>query len=116
MHKVSTSITINATPHEIWLALVDFPGWAYWNPFLRDIEGVALKGERVRVTMNPDYETLFNRIREIDPDNTMVDAIILNKSSSIKPLITAYDPRSVIIRKSRKKILLHSHYVPTHPS
>ncbi|WP_020568661.1 SRPBCC domain-containing protein [Neolewinella persica] len=101
MHQLTTSIIINATPDEVWLALVDFPGWASWNPFLRDMEGVALKGERVRVTVNPDYETLFERMRDIDPDNMMGDGVVLNKSSSFKPLITAYEPATLLRWKQR---------------
>jgi hypothetical protein len=96
MHQLSTNITINATPDEVWLTLVDFPGWESWNPFLRDLEGVALKGERVRVTVNPDYSSLAEERWEQNPDDPMANALVLNKSSSFHPLITAYTPAALL--------------------
>lgn len=96
MHQLSTQITINATPDEVWLALVDFPSWEHWNPFLRDLEGVALKGERVQVTINPDYASLAEEMWEQDPDNAMANALVLNKSSGFNPQITAYNPAALL--------------------
>lgn len=90
MPQTTNTITINASPDEVWLALVDFPSWSSWNPFLQDVEGVALPGERVKVTVNPNYASLNLRMREIDSENMMSDAIVLNKSSRYKPTITDY--------------------------
>lgn len=96
MHQLSTQITISASPDGVWLALIDFPRWESWNPFLRDLEGIALKGEQVRVTVNPDYAALAEEMWEQDPDNSMADAIVLNNSSSFNPLITAYTPGTLL--------------------
>jgi hypothetical protein len=96
MNQLTTQITINATPDEVWLTLIDFPGWASWNPFLRDLEGLALNGERVRVTVNPDYASLAEEMWEQERNDSMENAIVLNKSSSFKPLITSYTPASLL--------------------
>lgn len=90
MPSVTTKITINASPAEVWLALVNFPAWELWNPFICDIEGVALAGEKVKITVRPDYTALDKRMDANDPGNLMSGATVVNKSSSFKPTITHY--------------------------
>jgi hypothetical protein len=53
MHEVRTEIDISATPARIWEVLTDFPAHAQWNPFVRSIEGQALKGDHLLVTIQP---------------------------------------------------------------
>lgn len=96
MLSITNEITIAATPEDVWLALVDFPRWENWNPFLRDLEGVALAGERVKVTVNPDYAALHARLHDLYPDRQLSEGVVLNKSSSFRPRITHYQPAALL--------------------
>ena len=40
---LTTQITINASPEEIWTELIDFKSYPEWNPFINKIEGIPLK-------------------------------------------------------------------------
>lgn len=53
MHEVRTQIDISATPARIWEVLTDFPAHAHWNPFVRSIEGQALKDQQLSITVQP---------------------------------------------------------------
>jgi hypothetical protein len=53
MHRLDTQIEINASAARVWSILMDFPGYARWNPFVRSIEGRAKVGEPLRVFIQP---------------------------------------------------------------
>jgi hypothetical protein len=53
MHEIITSIEIEAPPHRVWTTLIDFPAHPKWNPFIRNLEGSARVGDRLRVSIQP---------------------------------------------------------------
>jgi hypothetical protein len=53
MHEIRTEIEIESTPERVWSILVDFAAHTQWNPFLRSIEGVAKKREKLKVFIQP---------------------------------------------------------------
>ncbi len=50
---VYSQIEIDAPPHRVWDALVDFDAYPGWNPFIRTIGGAARPGGRLRVEIHP---------------------------------------------------------------
>ena len=48
-HIIDASITIDATPEEVWEVLVDFNAWESWNDFIPTVEGNLQVGERLRI-------------------------------------------------------------------
>lgn len=53
MQRLETQIEIDAPAARVWSILMDFPGHARWNPFVRSIEGLAKVGESLRVFIQP---------------------------------------------------------------
>lgn len=53
MHEVRTEIEIEATPERVGSILLDFPSHPEWNPFVRCIEGFAIVGDRLTVSIQP---------------------------------------------------------------
>lgn len=53
MHRLETSIEINAPAERVWSVLMDFPSHARWNPFVRSIEGNPTVGESLQVFIQP---------------------------------------------------------------
>ena len=51
MHRLETSIEINASAERVWSLLMDFPAYPRWNPFVRSIEGNPSAGESLRVVI-----------------------------------------------------------------
>lgn len=49
MKTITTSIEIDASPHEIWDVLVDFPSHARWNPFFARVEGKPVMGTTLTI-------------------------------------------------------------------
>lgn len=54
MQELKTEIEIGASAAKVWNLLLDFPGHAGWNPFIRSIEGKAGAGERLQVRVQPE--------------------------------------------------------------
>lgn len=50
MKTISTSITIDASPAQVWHQLVDFAAHEDWNPFFASIEGEAIVGSSIVIT------------------------------------------------------------------
>jgi len=57
MHRLDTQIEINASAERVWSILMDFPGHARWNPFVRSIEGVPTVGKSLSVFIQPAGST-----------------------------------------------------------
>lgn len=53
MHRLDTSIEINASAERVWSLLMDFPAYPRWNPFVRSIEGTPSAGESLKVLIQP---------------------------------------------------------------
>src|SRR5688572_7566406 len=53
MDEIITTTEINAPPRTIWTVLLDFPAYAEWNPFVRNIEGFPQVGETPEVSIHP---------------------------------------------------------------
>ena len=49
MRDIVTAIEINASPERVWQVLTGFPSYAQWNPVVRQIQGEAIPGSRLRV-------------------------------------------------------------------
>ena len=50
---VETTIEIDATARRVWSVLMDFEAYPEWNPFVRGIQGSAMAGQRLRVSICP---------------------------------------------------------------
>jgi hypothetical protein len=53
MHRLETSIDINATAARVWSLLMDFSAYERWNPFVRSIEGKPKVGQALNVYVQP---------------------------------------------------------------
>ena len=53
MHRLDTQIEISASAERVWSLLMDFPGHARWNPFVRSIEGTPTVGGSLNVFIQP---------------------------------------------------------------
>lgn len=53
MLEIRTEIHIAAVPQRVWDVLMDFPGHAAWNPFVRSVSGTPAVGERLQVRIQP---------------------------------------------------------------
>jgi len=53
MKHMTSEITINATPEEVWTVLVDLDSYPEWNPYIVKAVGTAIQGSRLAVTLCP---------------------------------------------------------------
>ena len=54
MRELITSIDIEGTPEMVWATLMDFDHYPGWNPFVVEISGRPVPGERLAVNLrNP---------------------------------------------------------------
>lgn len=51
--NVETSIEIEAPAALVWSVLLDFDSYFEWNPFVLGIQGLAIPGERLHVSIRP---------------------------------------------------------------
>lgn len=54
MREIRTEIDINAPAAKVWQTLMDFNGWANWNPIVNAANGNAAKGSKLDITMKGD--------------------------------------------------------------
>ncbi|HYF04020.1 MAG TPA: SRPBCC domain-containing protein [Patescibacteria group bacterium] len=53
MTEIRTEIDINAPAEKVWGILQDFKKYPEWNPFIKHAEGIVLKGEFLKVHIEP---------------------------------------------------------------
>jgi hypothetical protein len=53
---ISTQITINAAPGQVWAVLTDFEKYPEWNPFIRSISGEVAVGNDINIVVQPATE------------------------------------------------------------
>lgn len=51
--ELETAIEIDAPAALVWSVLLDFDTYPEWNPFVLGIQGPAIPGERLRVSVRP---------------------------------------------------------------
>ncbi|MFK7971677.1 MAG: SRPBCC family protein [Bacteroidia bacterium] len=52
MKKITTAITLNASPEQVWEVLMNFEAYPSWNPFITSIQGEAKLGNQLVNTIN----------------------------------------------------------------
>ncbi|MFC4245509.1 SRPBCC family protein [Natribaculum luteum] len=53
MKQIEVFEEIDAPPDVVWDVLLEFDTYPEWNPFVREIEGLPVVGERLRVRIQP---------------------------------------------------------------
>lgn len=51
MKEKKTEIFIESSPENVWKVLIDLNGWKEWNPAVREVDGEAKLGSKLKVTM-----------------------------------------------------------------
>ncbi len=49
--EITTQITINATPEQVWSVLTNFDTYGEWNPFIEYITGDVQQGNKIKVKL-----------------------------------------------------------------
>lgn len=52
-HRIETEQALPATPPQVWSLLMDFERHPHWNPFIRQIQGMAQVGQTLKVRVQP---------------------------------------------------------------
>ncbi|UFH60174.1 SRPBCC domain-containing protein [Sulfurovum mangrovi] len=55
MKTLETNIEISASPEKVWSILCDFQKYPEWNPFIKELEGEAKVGEKLKVRISPPH-------------------------------------------------------------
>ena len=67
MRKLETRVEIDATREEVWEVLTATDAYPDWNPFITEVEGCFVAGERVRLTMRlPGKKPMTLRPRVVE--------------------------------------------------
>ena len=53
MKELHSEIEIKASAERVWRLLTDFASYPEWNPFIRQISGEPITGERLEVRIEP---------------------------------------------------------------
>jgi hypothetical protein len=62
--EIKTTIEIEGSIEQVWTELMDWRAYPNWNPFIRSIQGKALKGEKIHIDLG---KMKFNpKIKELD--------------------------------------------------
>lgn len=72
--QLRTQIDIQATPERVWQILTDFDAYPQWNPFMTEATGIASRGERLSIRMQPDggrAVTFRPTVREAAPGHRL---------------------------------------------
>lgn len=54
---IKTEIVVNAPAFRVWQVLSDFEAYPQWNPFIRQVAGVARPGEQLMIELNSNGHT-----------------------------------------------------------
>ena len=54
MRELRTEIDIDAPAEAVWSALMDFENYGAWNPFVREISGEPIPGNKLKVFIKPE--------------------------------------------------------------
>ena len=60
MKQIETETIIEASPESVWSILTDFESYPSWNPFIKSIEGIKSKGEKLSVLIQPPNGSSMN--------------------------------------------------------
>ena len=60
MKQIETEIIIEASRENIWSILTDFESYPSWNPFIKSIDGIKSKGEKLSVLIQPPNGSSMN--------------------------------------------------------
>lgn len=74
MRRVQSEIEIDASAERVWEVLMDFDAYPEWNPFIKEISGVAEEFEQLNVRLQPPggMETKFKpRIVKLEPNREL---------------------------------------------
>jgi len=74
-NKVLTSIDIDASANDVWTTLLDFDNYTHWNPFITNIDGKAIEGEELKVTISLPFKQSmdFNlRVKSVTDGSEMI--------------------------------------------
>jgi len=50
-HHLHTEIEINTSAARVWDVLTDFASYPRWNPFIKSVAGVPVKGARLQIVL-----------------------------------------------------------------
>ncbi|MGI8647403.1 MAG: SRPBCC domain-containing protein [Acidimicrobiales bacterium] len=70
MRHISASIDIQASPEQVWAALVDFESYKTWNPFIQEGSGQVIAGSTLILRMHPENgkpKTFRPKVLAIEP-------------------------------------------------
>lgn len=67
--QIKTEIVINASKEKVWAILTDFSRYPQWNPFIINVEGVLVKGKKLKNTLqNGNKQFVFKpRVLSVVP-------------------------------------------------
>jgi hypothetical protein len=72
MKTYQAQIDINASPEKVWAALIDFPNYTQWNPFIRAVDGQPIVGQTVTITVARSPRKLSATIRSVKPAEELI--------------------------------------------
>lgn len=55
---IRTEIVINSSSLSVWKVLIDFEAYPQWNPFIRQVKGVASPGKRLKIRILAGSHTM----------------------------------------------------------
>ena len=70
MREFRTEIEINATPDQVWEALMDFDSYSEWNPFVQSASGNQVPGETLKIYIKPPKGmgmTIKPKVKKVEP-------------------------------------------------
>jgi len=70
VRHISASIDIQASPEQVWAALVDFESYKTWNPFIQEGSGQVIAGSTLILRMHPENgkpKTFRPKVLAIEP-------------------------------------------------